>query len=57
MALSKAAQMFSSRELAQLDVYGLWAVLRWQLNTDDSFTFNKARPQPSTVWQTPREPV
>ena len=34
-------QMFSSRELAQLDVYGLWAVLRWQLNTDDSFTFNK----------------
>ena len=33
--------MFSSRELAQLDVYGLWAVLRWQLATDDSFTFNK----------------
>ena len=25
----------------QLDVYGLWGVLRGQLLTDDSFVFNK----------------
>lgn len=32
------------RERNQLDVYGTWAVLRNQLNTDDSFQFNKAGP-------------
>lgn len=41
-AASKQAQLFSAREQAQLDVYGLWAVLRNQLATDDSFVFNKA---------------
>jgi hypothetical protein len=40
-AASKAAQVFSVREKNQLDVYGVWAVLRNQLNTDDSFQFNK----------------
>lgn len=35
-------QLFSAREQTQLDVYGLWAVLRNQLATDDSFVFNKA---------------
>ena len=34
-------QLFSVREQAQLDVYGLWAVIRNQLGTDDSFAFNK----------------
>ena len=34
-------QIFGSREKAQLDVYGIWAVLRNQLHTDDSFVFNR----------------
>ena len=34
-------QIFTLRELSQLDVYGTWAVLRNQLTTDDSFQFNK----------------
>ena len=34
-------QLFSAREQAQLDVYGLWAVLRNQLTTDDNFAFNR----------------
>ena len=33
--------MFSARERSQLDVYGIWAVTRNQLHTDDSFTFNR----------------
>ncbi|KAK9799798.1 hypothetical protein WJX73_010639 [Symbiochloris irregularis] len=40
-AASKQALLFSMREQAQLDVYGLWAVIRNQLGTDDSFAFNK----------------
>ena len=34
-------QLFSQRQKGQLDVYGLWGVLRGQLLTDDSFVFNK----------------
>lgn len=34
-------QLFSARERAHLDVLGIWAVLRNQLRTDDSFAFNK----------------
>ena len=34
-------QVFSQRQKGQLDVYGLWGVLRGQLLTDDSFVFNK----------------
>lgn len=34
-------QMFTARERSQLDVYGIWAVTRNQLHTDDSFTFNR----------------
>ena len=34
-------QIFSAREKAQLDVYGLLAVLRNQLQTDDSFVLNR----------------
>ncbi|PSC74417.1 hypothetical protein C2E20_2477 [Micractinium conductrix] len=40
-AASKAAELFTTREKTQLDVYGTWAVLRNQLATDDSFQFNK----------------
>ena len=36
-----AMQLFSQRQKGQLDVYGLWGVLRGQLLTDDSFVFNK----------------
>ena len=36
-----AVQLFSQRQKGQLDVYGLWGVLRGQLLTDDSFVFNK----------------
>ena len=35
------AQLFSPRQQAQLDVYGVWGVLRGQLLTDDSFVFNR----------------
>ena len=35
------AQLFSPRQKAQLDVYGVWGVLRGQLLTDDSFVFNR----------------
>ena len=35
-------QLFSLRQRGQLDVYGLWGVLRGQLLTDDSFVFNRA---------------
>ena len=38
---SLAVQLFSQRQKGQLDVYGLWGVLRGQLLTDDSFVFNK----------------
>lgn len=34
-------QIFTQRELSQLDVYGTWAVIRNRLHTDDSFEFNK----------------
>ena len=35
-------QVFTSREAAQAEVYGCWAVMRTQLaTTDDSFLFNK----------------
>lgn len=34
-------QIFSAREREQLDVYGLLAVLRNQLDTDDSFELNR----------------
>lgn len=40
-AASKAKHLFSTSELTELDVYGLWAVLRPQLATDDSFQFNR----------------
>lgn len=40
-AASKERPLFSADQLAQLDVYGLWAVLRPQLATDDSFVFNR----------------
>ena len=36
-----ALQLFTQRQKGQLDVYGLWGVLRGQLLTDDSFVFNK----------------
>jgi hypothetical protein len=36
------AQLFTQRQKGQLDVYGLWAVLRGQLLTDDSFVYNRA---------------
>lgn len=39
--LAAAAQVFSMRQRGQLDVYGLWGVLRGQLLTDDSFEFNR----------------
>lgn len=32
-AASKAKHLFSASELAELDVYGLWAVLRQQVST------------------------
>ena len=38
---SFSLQIFSAQEKAQLDVYGLLAVLRNQLQTDDSFVLNK----------------
>lgn len=42
--LHRCPQVFTTKEKAQLDVYGTWAVLRNQLAaTDDSFAFNKAR--------------
>jgi hypothetical protein len=35
--------VFTPKERTQLDVYGVWAVLRHTLaTTDDSFQFNKA---------------
>ena len=34
-------QRFTAQERSQLEVYGLWAVVRGQLGTDDSFVFNK----------------
>ena len=37
----RRAQLFSLRQKAQLDVYGVWGVLRGQLLTDDSFVFNR----------------
>ncbi|KAK9838128.1 hypothetical protein WJX81_002944 [Elliptochloris bilobata] len=40
-AASKCAELFSPRQQAQLDVYGVWGVLRGQLLTDDSFVFNR----------------
>ncbi|KAK9818350.1 hypothetical protein WJX72_011096 [[Myrmecia] bisecta] len=41
-AASKLPELFSAREQAQLDVYGIWAVHRSQIaTTDDSFVFNK----------------
>lgn len=44
LPLPAQPQVFTTREKAQLDVYGTWAVLRNQLAaTDDSFAFNKAR--------------
>ena len=39
---SKHPELFSAAQRAQLDVYGLWAVILNQLlTTDDSFTFSK----------------
>lgn len=38
---SKFKELFTTKERQQLDVYGVWAVLRAQLHTDDSFSFNK----------------
>lgn len=38
---SKHAALFTKAQRAQLDVYGIWAVVRNQLLTDDSFLFNK----------------
>lgn len=35
------AQIFSAREKLQLDVYGLSAVVRNQMQTDDSFVLNR----------------
>ena len=35
-------QMFTPRQKGQLDVYGIWGVLRGKLMSDDSFDFNKA---------------
>ncbi|CAK0783416.1 hypothetical protein CVIRNUC_006615 [Coccomyxa viridis] len=40
-AASRYREVFSQRQKGQLDVYGLWGVLRGQLLTDDSFVFNK----------------
>eukprot|EP00887_Chlorella_sp_A99_P008277 scaffold12.g8277.t1 len=40
-AAAKAAGLFVLAEREQLDVYGVWTVLRGQLGTDDSFQFNK----------------
>ncbi len=34
-------QLFTMRQKGQLDVYGLWGVLRGQLLTDDSFVYNR----------------
>lgn len=34
-------QLFSMRQKGQLDVFGLWGVLRGQLLTDDSFVYNR----------------
>ena len=34
--------MFTPRQKGQLDVYGVWGVWRGQLQSDDSFDFNKA---------------
>lgn len=39
--LASKAEIFTPRELSQLDVYGTWAVIRNRLHTDDSFEFNK----------------
>lgn len=38
---STRSELFTSDQLAQLDVYELWAVVRNQLKTDDSFAFNR----------------
>ncbi|CAL8464520.1 g4055 [Coccomyxa elongata] len=38
---SKHAELFSMRQKGQLDVFGLWGVLRGQLLTDDSFVYNR----------------
>ncbi|KAK9904853.1 hypothetical protein WJX75_003856 [Coccomyxa subellipsoidea] len=38
---SKHAELFTMRQKGQLDVYGLWGVLRGQLLTDDSFVYNR----------------
>lgn len=46
-AASKAKALFSPSQLAQLDVFGVWAVLRPQLYTDDSFVFNRCGNVPS----------
>jgi hypothetical protein len=40
-AASKSKDLFSSPQLSQLDVFGIWAVLRPQMYTDDSFVFNR----------------
>lgn len=39
--LASKSEIFTPRELSQLDVYGTWAVIRNRLHTDDSFEFNK----------------
>lgn len=38
---SKHAELFNKEQRAQLDVYGIWAVFRNKMYTDDSFAFNK----------------
>eukprot|EP00884_Botryococcus_braunii_P013754 jgi/Botrbrau1/2237/Bobra.101_2s0065.1 len=47
-AASKVNEMFSARQKSQLDVYGLYSVLRNQLQTDDSFVFNRVLGQLKT---------
>lgn len=39
--VDKCMQLFSMRQKGQLDVFGLWGVLRGQLLTDDSFVYNR----------------
>ena len=41
MFMNSGLQIFSAREKLQLDVYGLLAFLRNQLQTDDSFILNR----------------
>jgi hypothetical protein len=41
-------QLFSLRQKSQLDVYGIWAVMRNQLLTDDSFMFSRVVGQVKT---------